>query len=47
MEYVGTRNLDELRAKARWVRITSAGLTESHAHSVIITKEAPNYQVKG
>ncbi|MFN4294579.1 MAG: IMP dehydrogenase [Thermoflexales bacterium] len=47
MGYVGARNLDELRAKARWVRITSAGLTESHAHSVIITKEAPNYQVKG
>ncbi|MCL6509119.1 MAG: IMP dehydrogenase [Anaerolineae bacterium] len=46
MGYVGARNLDELRAKARWVRITNAGLTESHAHSVIITKEAPNYQVK-
>ncbi len=47
MGYVGAQNLKELRAKARWVRITNAGLTESHAHSVIITKEAPNYQVKG
>lgn len=47
MGYVGARDLAELRAKARWVRITNAGLTESHAHSVIITKEAPNYQLMG
>jgi IMP dehydrogenase len=46
MGYVGAANLDELRRKARFVRITSAGLTESHAHSVIITKEAPNYQAR-
>jgi IMP dehydrogenase len=46
MGYVGARDLDELHAKARFVRITNAGLMESHAHSVIITKEAPNYQAR-
>jgi IMP dehydrogenase len=45
MGYLGCRNLQELREKARMVRITSAGLRESHVHDVIITKEAPNYQV--
>lgn len=45
MGYVGAANLKELREKARFVRITHAGLIESHPHSVIITKEAPNYQV--
>jgi IMP dehydrogenase len=45
MGYVGCATLDELRTKARMVRITSAGLKESHVHDVIITKEAPNYQV--
>ena len=44
MGYLGCRNLDELRTKARMVRVTSAGLRESHVHDVIITKEAPNYQ---
>jgi IMP dehydrogenase len=39
--------LDELRSKAQFVRITGAGLIESHPHSVTITKEAPNYQVQG
>ncbi|MGQ9668286.1 MAG: IMP dehydrogenase, partial [Anaerolineae bacterium] len=43
MGYVGAANLQELRQKARWVRITSSGLIESHPHSVILTKEAPNY----
>ena len=43
MGYVGASNLGELRAKARFVRISSAGLKESHVHDVIITKEAPNY----
>lgn len=47
MGYVGARNLDELRNKRHFVRITNAGLIESHPHSVIITKEAPNYQVPG
>ncbi len=43
MGYVGARNLAELREKARFVRITHAGLIESHPHSVFVTKEAPNY----
>jgi len=43
MGYVGCRTLQELREKSRFVRITSAGLRESHVHDVIITKEAPNY----
>ncbi len=43
MGYVGCRTIEELRTKARFVRITSAGLRESHVHDVIITKEAPNY----
>jgi IMP dehydrogenase len=45
MGYVGSRNLEELRTKPRMIRITSAGLKESHVHDVIITKEAPNYMV--
>jgi IMP dehydrogenase len=47
MGYAGAKDLDELRNKGRFVRITNAGLIESHPHSVIITKEAPNYQGKG
>jgi IMP dehydrogenase len=43
MGYVGCRTVEELRKKARFARITSAGLRESHVHDVIITKEAPNY----
>ncbi|MBN1875593.1 MAG: IMP dehydrogenase [Anaerolineae bacterium] len=43
--YAGAANLDDLREKARFVRITHAGLIESHPHDVIITKEPPNYQV--
>ena len=43
MGYVGCRTTAELREKARFVKITSAGLRESHVHDVIITKEAPNY----
>ncbi|HSH00970.1 MAG TPA: IMP dehydrogenase [Anaerolineae bacterium] len=46
MGYVGAANLTELREKARFQRITNAGLLESHPHSVHITKEAPNYQVR-
>lgn len=47
MGYLGARNLEEFRRKARFVRITQAGLTESHPHDVIITKEAPNYGRRG
>lgn len=45
MGYVGSRNIEELRQKARFIRISPAGLRESHAHDVIITKEAPNYSL--
>ena len=45
MGYCGCRNIEELRRKARFVRITPAGLRESHVHDVIITKEAPNYWI--
>lgn len=45
MGYLGCATLDELRVKSKMVRVTSAGLRESHVHDVIITKEAPNYQV--
>jgi IMP dehydrogenase len=43
MGYVGAKNLDELHAKAEFVRITGAGLRESHVHDVTITRESPNY----
>jgi IMP dehydrogenase len=46
MGYVGAASLAELRSKARFVRISSAGLQESHVHDVIITKEAPNYRIE-
>jgi IMP dehydrogenase len=45
MGYVGCRTIAELREKARFIKITSAGLKESHVHDVIITKEAPNYRL--
>jgi IMP dehydrogenase len=45
MGYVGAASLAELREKARFIQITNAGLLESHPHGVLITKEAPNYQV--
>lgn len=45
MGYAGAQSLDDLRTKTRLVRITNAGLIESHPHDVIITKEAPNYQL--
>jgi IMP dehydrogenase len=44
MGYCGCKNLDTLRKKARFIRITSAGLRESHVHDVIVTREAPNYR---
>jgi IMP dehydrogenase len=46
MGYCGAANLVELRQKARFIRISNAGLQESHVHDVIITKEAPNYRVE-
>ena len=46
MGYCGCRTLDELREKARFVKISAAGMRESHVHDVIITKEAPNYSLE-
>ena len=43
MGYVGCHNIEELRTNARFIKITGAGLVESHPHDVYITKEAPNY----
>jgi IMP dehydrogenase len=47
MGYVGSANLKELREKARFVRLSAAGLRESHVHDVAITREAPNYPLGG
>jgi IMP dehydrogenase len=46
MGYCGTGSIRDLQGRARFVRITSAGLKESHVHDVIITKEAPNYRLE-
>jgi IMP dehydrogenase len=46
MGYCGCRDIEELRKKSRFIRITPAGLRESHVHDVIITKEAPNYRTE-
>ncbi len=46
MGYTGCKSIEELQTNARFVRITSAGLRESHVHDVIITKEAPNYRIE-
>jgi IMP dehydrogenase len=46
MGYLGAKNIQELQQKAKFVRITSSGLRESHVHDVIITKEAPNYRLE-
>jgi IMP dehydrogenase len=46
MGYCGCSTIAELREHARFVRVTSAGLRESHVHDVIITKEAPNYRLE-
>ncbi len=46
MGYTGCRTLEELREKAKFVQVTSAGIRESHVHDVSITKQAPNYQIE-
>ena len=46
MGYCGCRTLDELRTKTRFMKISAAGMRESHAHDVVITKEAPNYRLE-
>jgi IMP dehydrogenase len=47
MGYCGTRTIDELRSCGRFVRVTHAGVVESHPHNVQITRESPNYAVEG
>jgi IMP dehydrogenase len=46
MGYCGCRTIRELQERAKFIRVTNAGLRESHVHDVIITKEAPNYQIE-
>jgi IMP dehydrogenase len=46
MGYCGAATLQDLRENGRFIRITSAGLRESHVHDVIITREAPNYRLE-
>ena len=46
MGLCGCKDIDELRTEAQMVRLTGAGLKESHAHDVIVTKQAPNYMVE-
>ncbi len=46
MGYIGCRNITELQEKARFLKISAAGMRESHVHDVIITKEAPNYRLE-
>ena len=45
MGYCGASSIDELRKNASFIKITSSGLRESHVHDVIVTKEAPNYNI--
>jgi IMP dehydrogenase len=44
MGYIGARNLGELRERARFIRVSGAGMSESHTHGVAVTRESPNYQ---
>jgi IMP dehydrogenase len=44
MGYLGAANLVELRKRAKFVKVSDAGMRESHVHDVFITKEAPNYR---
>jgi IMP dehydrogenase len=46
MGYTGVKNIEELRTRTRFVRISTAGLRESHPHDITITKEAPNYEIR-
>ncbi|MCK5092951.1 MAG: IMP dehydrogenase, partial [Gammaproteobacteria bacterium] len=45
MGYTGCKDIEEMRTKPEFVRVTSAGMRESHVHDVTITKEAPNYRI--
>lgn len=46
MGYLGCRTIDELRAQARFIRVTGPGIRESHVHDLFVTKEAPNYRAE-
>jgi IMP dehydrogenase len=46
MGYLGCKTIQALQEKPRLVRITSAGLRESHVHNIVITREAPNYGIE-
>ncbi len=46
MGYLGCATIEELQEKAQFIRISGAGLRESHVHDVVITREAPNYHVE-
>jgi IMP dehydrogenase len=46
MGYTGSANIESMRTLPEFVRVTSAGMSESHVHDVSITKEAPNYPVR-
>jgi IMP dehydrogenase len=46
MGYVGCGTIPELQQKAKFIRISNAGLRESHVHDVVITREAPNYRAE-
>jgi IMP dehydrogenase len=45
MGYTGSRDIEDMRSKPQFVRVTTAGMRESHVHDVQITKEAPNYRI--
>jgi IMP dehydrogenase len=45
MGYTGSQTITEMRTRPEFVRITTAGVRESHVHDVTITKEAPNYRI--
>ena len=45
MGYTGNRTIDDMRSNCRFVRISNAGLKESHVHDIQITRESPNYRV--
>jgi IMP dehydrogenase len=46
MGYTGSGSIEQMRTQPQFVRITGAGMRESHVHDVTITKEAPNYRVR-
>jgi IMP dehydrogenase len=46
MGYCGTRNMEELRTKVRFIQVSAAAVQESHPHDIAITQEAPNYTIR-